>query len=597
MRKDKLFHNIRIQRQMFTRLLLFLSVPIIILGFLLIIGSYRKMITHYKELVRQENLRIRSVLFDLTTNLYTLSDRFISDEDLIRLLSTSYATDQEARKSADCYETLKSTLNQESSISSIIIYTDNKELTGQGFFADCDEEVQEASWYQTVTRTRNALWCTEKAPENARGTYVLCLYRLFPLPLSGDFAIIKISVSDNYLNNRLKNSYMPSVLTVNDDKCFYNSGGLARNDEFPFRSLTSEQYYQMTSVDRIQERNYITSVTTLIPYRCDDFIYILTYNGDAWYETLHQTFLCTLIVLVALLVPCLLLYFYTGYFSARIDVLRMAMHQASQGDYNVMEVYRGEDELSETFRDMKLVIHEIQKKEADIYRAKLREQRLINQQQELENRQQQIEYRVLSSQINPHFLYNTLESIRMKAFIEDDHEVANAIKLLGKYLHYALESMGETQTTLKRELSYMELYLQIQKLRFKDRVNYEIRVTDGIDTGQLQIIPFLLQPIAENAVLHGLEGITEHGELNICVEQDDFLQIRIADNGEGMSDDELENLRSTLRSQRDIPQKSIGLANIERRIQLCYGETYGMTIHSKKGEGTVVLLKLPVLTV
>ncbi len=582
---------------MFSRLLLFFSVPIMILGFFLVFGSYRKLTAHYQELVRQENLRVRSVLFDLTTNLYSLSDRFISDGDLVSLLSESYSSEQDARKSADGYGAVKKILGQESSLSSITVYTNNEKLAGHSCFVFCDAQVQQTDWYQSVTRTRNAVWCTEKAPENVRTAYVLCLYRLIPIPLSGDFAILKLTVSANYLNNRLKNSYMPSVITVNGDKCFYNGGDLAQEEDFPLGNLTSEQYYQMARVEQIRGKRYVTSVTTLIPYRCDDFIYALTYSGKAWYDILHQTLLYALLVLAAFLIPCFLLYFYTGYFSARIDVLRMAMHQASQGDYNVMEVYRGDDELSETFRDMKLVIHEIQEKEADIYRARLREQQLINRQQELENRQQQIEYRVLASQINPHFLYNTLESIRMKAFIEDDHEVANAIKLLGKYLHYALESMGETETTLKRELSYMELYLQIQKLRFKDRVNYEIRVADGIDTEQLKIMPFLLQPIAENAVLHGLEGITDHGELVICVEEEDDLRIRITDNGEGMTEEELEHLREMMKNQEEIPKKSIGLSNIERRIRLRYGETYGMTIDSRKGEGTTVILKLPVLMV
>lgn len=124
---------------------------------------------------------------------------------------------------------------------------------------------------------------------------------------------------------------------------------------------------------------------------------------------------------------------------------------------------------------------------------------------------------MLASQINPHFLYNTLETLRMKAFTAGDREVATGIKLLGKLLRYVLVNIGTTYTTLANELEHIDTYIKIQKIRFDDRVNYTLAVDDGIDTQEYMLLPLLLQPIVENAVVHGLEGVDGTGYIKIHI--------------------------------------------------------------------------------
>ena len=596
MKSLTLFKNIRIQRQLFSKLLLFFSLPILILGFLLVYGSCQKNYSHDQDIMNHENLRIRSIMYDLTTNLYNLSDRFVMKDDLHDLLVKSYSSDKECRKALDSYTLIDEILQQETSIEDITIYTNNRTIGHTTHFAFTDEAIRETDWYHGLLQTRNAIWQSEKNNSASLNPYSLCLYRMLPLPLENDFAILKITVSGSYLNNRLYNTFMPSVIAVDNDFAVYSSGNLISDFKFPVSDIKQSQFCQQSGTQKLNNVNCITSLSTLIPYRCDNDIYILTYSDSAYYELIHQTVLYALIVLVAWLIPCLSLYIYTKYFSARIEILRDAMHKASCGDYNIMEAYQGNDELSETFHDMKTVIKNIQKKEKDTYSAQLREQMLINKQQQLENHQQQIEYQILTGQINPHFLYNTLETIRMKAFNEDDYEVANAIKLLGKYLHYCLESIGVSITTLDRELFYMETYLSIQKLRFKDRVNYQTAIASCVDPPHIQLLPFILQPIVENAVLHGLEGISCRGELSIDIDiRQDTLIIRILDNGEGIDSEKLKTLQFQLQHPEVSSGKSIGLTNINQRIHLKYGEQYGVHIDSQKGLGTTVTVSLPVL--
>ena len=136
-------------------------------------------------------------------------------------------------------------------------------------------------------------------------------------------------------------------------------------------------------------------------------------------------------------------------------------------DYDFKEMVRGEDELSEAFSDLEVMVQNIKEKDAQMYKVLLKEQ-------ELTNEQQKMEFKMLASQINPHFLYNTLETIRMKAYTVGDREVATAIKLLGKSMRYVLENNGTAFTALKEELDYIEIYMKIQKLRFTDKFDYEL---------------------------------------------------------------------------------------------------------------------------
>jgi len=210
-----------------------------------------------------------------------------------------------------------------------------------------------------------------------------------------------------------------------------------------------------------------------------------------------------------------------------------------------------------------------------------------------------MEFKMLASQINPHFLYNTLESIRMKAFTVGDREVANAIKLLGKAMRYVLENNGTSFTELKNELNHIETYIMIQKLRFGDKFNYQLISDESVDAEQCMILPLLLQPIVENALLHGLEEKEEGGMITLQVERcgnSDDVRITISDNGCGMDEMTLATLRRDIEEKNPEKKESIGLYNINQRIKLCYGEQYGMEVQSELEKGTSVSITISMKT-
>ena len=586
---EKFLSQTRVQRQLTGVFMLALLIPVACIGFLLLYNSQQTLFNHYQEQAESDGLRVRSIMFDLTTNFYNLSEDIVTDQSLQNLLDSSWDSVSEARSAAYSYNRLTSIRQQNTSIESISVYTYNEQLAGYGDFLSITDGVRETSWFQQAASTSAIFWRTEKREDTYGNIYwELNMFRQLTLPASRSYAVLVITASNNYLKNRIDNSALKNIITVNEDPVFYSTDKEYTGKNVPVELDTAQYSYADSGILLLAGEDTMTSINTLIPYKSDDRIYVVSYNPQAVGEIRHIQTNYTLILVFAIIIPCLLMYLFIRYFSARVNTLRSAMHQASRGDYNIIDSFHGNDELSEAFRDLQMMIQEIKQKEALVYEARLKEQ-------ELQNQQQQMEYKMLASQINPHFLYNTLETIRMKAFAAGNREVAMAIKLLGKSLRYVLDNTGTVSTTLAKEIDYLRIYFSIQQLRFGDRINYSVKIQDGLDLENYQILPLLLQPIVENAVSHGLENIDENGQilLNIYEQDDTCLCIDISDNGVGMTEKELAVLRKDISEKDTSRTQSIGLYNINQRIRLCYGPEYSLSITSIRGKGTTVRLRLP----
>lgn len=290
-----------------------------------------------------------------------------------------------------------------------------------------------------------------------------------------------------------------------------------------------------------------------------------------------------------------MIHIFAGYFTQRVRLLRQEMHKASNQDYELIPSFQGNDELSEAFEDLQVMVDNIKEHEAVVYEAQLKEQELLI-------RQQEMEFKMLASQINPHFLYNTLETIRMKAFAVGDKEAAKAIKLLGKTMRYVLESTGATFTTVEEALAHVDAYIEIQHLRFGERIQYEKKVEEGLDLCSFHILPLILQPLVENAIVHGLDEMEENGKVVVSIytqaahEPDNGMLfiIDVDDNGCGMTKEELAKLQEDIEIRDMSRSKSIGLYNINQRMKLRYGEKYHLQIYSEPQKGTRVRLTIPV---
>ena len=215
----------------------------------------------------------------------------------------------------------------------------------------------------------------------------------------------------------------------------------------------------------------------------------------------------------------------------------------------------------------------------------------------------QTELTALQSQINPHFLYNTLECIRGQALLDDNIEIAKMVEALSSFFRYSISKKGNL-VTLRDELANIENYMLIQRYRFNNRFSMESIIDEEDEAAYDFLVPrLIIQPVIENAIFHGLEERMEDGIVSIEVIVTDLdMIITISDNGKGIDCEELEELNNRINAndmELDDKNKSnqintgIALPNINRRIRLLFGKEYGVNVYSTLGKGTDVEIIIP----
>jgi two-component system sensor histidine kinase YesM len=214
---------------------------------------------------------------------------------------------------------------------------------------------------------------------------------------------------------------------------------------------------------------------------------------------------------------------------------------------------------------------------------------LLNEKYILGREVKNMELKALQAQINPHFLYNTLEQIYMMAIRYNIPEISDLVLSLSKFYKLSLRK-GKDMVTLESELEHVRIYTKIQNIRYNNCVDLEIDVPDNILNVKLPKI--LLQPIVENAIIHGiLETEEEKGTIRITGELiNGTVILRVADDGKGMSKDKIQTILTEDTSQ---DYHGYGIKNIHQRLQLNYGPEYGLSFKSAIGQGTTVILRIP----
>ncbi|MGN0427299.1 MAG: sensor histidine kinase [Agathobacter sp.] len=585
-RRFHVLHTPKVKKQVLWIFLVAAIIPITVVGIFSILQVRKQMLTHYEKQLKAEGIRVNSLLFDITTSMYTTSESILSSKNCM----LTFGKEEPVSAGSTEYEELSASLaalkNNNAAVSTLKIYTDNPNIPNSAYISSVSS-YEEYPWYSILEEKEWNAWGCVETSRLRQDYYELTLVRRIGVVSRKYSAYFVLQIDNNYMKNRIDQNEYQILSTVNEYPVFYTNVPAYMQQELPFPDEYPQSYYSYNGPLTLSGEQQLSRIVSFQSYGTNDIFYICVSAADGYRDINQVTVSYVLITLIALLVPAVIILLFSTIFSKRVNTLKHAMHQASEGDYNLIDQLKGDDELSEAFADLKRTVEQIHEKESRIYEAQIKEQLLVN-------RQQQMEYKMLSSQINPHFLYNTLETIRMQSLSAGNREVATSIKLLGKAMRYVLDNTGTNFTTLDKELSYIETYLSIQKLRFGDRISTSIEIDPGIDPANYQILPLLLQPIVENAIVHGLEGMTSLGYAKIHIAlQDTMLLITVSDNGCGMDEKTLAQIRNSINNHDPEDAHSIGLYNINQRIKLCYGEEYDLEIDSKPNEGVTVTLHLP----
>jgi two-component system sensor histidine kinase YesM len=334
------------------------------------------------------------------------------------------------------------------------------------------------------------------------------------------------------------------------------------------------------NIEMLESDIYI--LTELFQEEIQYYIYYETQNLEAIRQSLDEqvakVILTMIVALTSIIIASVLVnILVTDSITKPIRMLCSKTAMVAKGDFTTRTTCDNHDELailSDRFNDMTI------KLEQQVKSIKLEQENL-----------RYMESKLLQTQINPHFLYNTLDTIIWLIEVEKSKEAIDIVVALSEFFRIVV-SKGKDFITIREEEIRIKSYLQIQQSRYKDILTYEINIPEELYA--YQILKLTLQPIIENSLYHGIKKQRAKGKITVTGDiKDDVIYFHVIDNGVGMDEEELNALRKEIELPGSKQSTGFGLANVNKRIKLIYGNDYGLSIQSKKGEGTDIMIKFP----
>ena len=388
----------------------------------------------------------------------------------------------------------------------------------------------------------------------------------------------KVSDVTRFLDRFYKDNRGDFIVVTDDGRVIYDSTNLYYDSMFPYMNITETQDGVQETISVGEEEYFVNQ--TEISYLNLKIIGLL--SVDDVYQNVNKSFV-QLIIVMALLFAVISV---VGYLDAqtksiRLEKVQNAMLQAQKGNLQayINIDYHHEDELTDISYSFNQMLKELNAYIEKAYLAELQKQ--------------QYQMLALRAQINPHFLYNTFEAIRMKAIIDGENDIADMVFILSKIYRNAIK--GEGVISIGTEMENCENYLLLHKIRYQEQLRYEFIVDEKIV--YYAIVQFALQVMIENYIFHGFDNGRTDNFINIIGQmQDNMIVVQVVDNGFGMSEEDKERLLKSFGDTDISQQNSIGLRNVYQRMRLAYGEDFEFRLESELKVGTKIWLKFKACT-
>ncbi len=376
----------------------------------------------------------------------------------------------------------------------------------------------------------------------------------------------------NVLSNVNREKGGQLFVTDANGQILYHPDSKRIANKFSYALSQTEDSFSANIDDVSMMINYVTSpssgwkVVGLVP------IHELTDDLN-----IIRNLLWTLAV-VTLLISVSLSAILTSYMIRPLKKIRALMRRVEEGDYKVRYPSPSRSEVGQVGHSFNVMIQKINELVNNVMAANLLKK--------------DADFKALQSQINPHFLFNTLESINMKAEMNRDYEVAEMVSSLGDLFRKSM-NVSRERIPFSQEIDYIRVYIELQKIRFP-KMEFSIELPNEVLLSYT--LPWIIQPLVENAIVHGLAPYKGEGSILIkgALEGENVL-IRVVDDGVGISLENLEKVRSHLESEASAETSHIGLKNVHDRIRLSFGYPYGLKVSGDPESGTCVEISIKYL--
>ncbi|GKX30859.1 putative two-component sensor kinase [Vallitalea longa] len=587
-KKDAKKHSIT--KKYFLNFIIIIVIPVLLISFFLNMAYKNIFVDHYSEMVLQTMEQMSIRIQDELNNVSLKGAMIGNDSEIINLVSMMKQSEAKGYRldlSNQINSKINSLINCSDDIYSVIFF-----YKGGGHYyfksplKENEETVRKESWYKKAIQNRGRIIMPEGTNEmiNTGLSQKQLLFTMSP-DILGDqnqvevvcFVFMPKSIDTIYA--KFQNHRMGTGLLINKD----NDIIVASNSAFSKEDIKE---YNLFNKDYIEK-----SYNNILFNNKKSMVYTYFTNNKKWLMvniidynllTSEMNQVMLYFVLIYVVIVCLFVIFAVFFIKDIVSPIKQLiskMKSVQKGNFDDRIVVEGSLEIVEMGESFNIMVSEINKLmiERDI--------------QEKEKSKEEI--KALQAQIQPHFIYNTLTSIRLMAMIAKVDGIKNMTDAFMNLLS-ALFKQNNSLVTVNQELEYLNNYLYIMKVRFDELFTVAYDISDEIKS--LHMIKLTLQPLIENAIHHGLSKVDRKGIIKVSgYIKEDYLIFDIEDNGIGI---EKERIHDIINNQRSEDKKSfnhIGVYNVMRRIKLNHGERYGITIKSEYMRYTKVTVTLPII--
>ncbi len=469
----------------------------------------------------------------------------------------------------------------------ITMYADNPTIVNGGEFSQLSA-ITDTGWYRRFEASGQDTMLTfyydsDKLPAVGAKRKILFLKKLDFFVGNRYEKFLKIELDySNMVRGLVKLGYeFPVYICQGDTVLLSNDGHSSINQQFELFTL--------------KHKTGVCKEMSL--YGCDMQIYILEPETNVLKTIWENLPLIVLLILSNAILPLLLMKVLNRSLTMRIEQLSQVFDKVEDEELSLIDTVSGSDEIGRLMENYNRMAERTNELIQTVYKDRIREQ-------EMDIARQNAELLALHSQINPHFLFNALESIRMHCILRNEHEIAEMVERLAIMERQNVDWATDT-VEIRKEMEFVEAYLGLQKYRFGDRLSYELEVEEscaGITIPKLTVVTFV-----ENACIHGIESKTTQGWIFVRIYKEkkvaggkeacEELCIEVEDTGSGMGEEEQQRLLETMQNakiERLREKGRVGIVNACLRLKMVTENQVKFALDSEKGIGTMVHIRMPV---
>lgn len=600
-------NNISIKHKLFITYFIVVIIPICIIGYFLTNKLYVLSFSNITEISNATLKQLKGNYINKLASYKSDLDGLVNYKPLIDYIGTNYSTDYEAIY--DFNTKIRPFIRRLQGDVQIKVYSNNSTIWHSVETSNNLDNLKNQRWFNNVaTLSANPIKWT--IAENIKGMplkkYLGCYKLLRSLDNPNEVScIILVFFDETQLFSLISaereagkiiflyNNNYQIITTTERELLFGNVENVVFNSKDSIFNLKNNSIVKFKNNDYLFFKTDLSENKILIDGWT--LVYLIPASRvldgikSIW---ISSVFLCLICIIIALI----LIIFISENITGRVLDLIKKIKNSIDNNFLVEASVSGKDEIGtieNNFIDMMRKIHDLIH---EVYIASLKIKDTELNYQKIQTEKREAEIISLQGQINPHYLFNTLETIRMSLVLSCDKKNADIIAAFAESFRLCIDNKKDSYT-IREELLFIENYFTIQKYRLRDNISFKVEILDSML--DYSIPKLILQPLIENAVYHGIEMKGDKGTVEIKVyESEGDIHIIVSDDGVGISETVLEKLIDDLNSEADSKEQSgwgkIALKNIHTRLRLMYGEAYEMKIISKLNEGTTVEINFPV---